>query len=128
MLTPQPLIVNRIKNENGIALPLALVLGMLVTLSVLVALNATGHRLRMTALNQHRGTLFYADEAAVQAAFIKLGRDLPVGAPPGTKPSAMVVGVPAAETMTIGTRTVTLTVTKTQASPLQYKVEAKSDI
>ncbi len=111
-------------DERGIALVMALIVGILVSITVAVVLNIASYRLHTSSSQQRRGASFYASEAGIQMAFVKLRA-------PGITPfnnqglAQWAQNVVRSETITVGTQSVRVDVRRTNAvDPPTFKVTA----
>ncbi len=118
----------RRSGERGVALAMVLVAAVLVSITAAIALNVSGHRLHRAQMLQQHDTTYYVDEAGMQWAFIKLGKNLP----PFNTPPGWGVNAVRTETVTIGSRSVTISVTRVANNTVpgrsnpQYSIRATS--
>ncbi len=98
----------RRSGERGVALAMVLVAAVLVSITAAIALNVSGHRLHRAQMLQQHDTTYYADEAAMQWVFIKIGKNLP----PFNTPWAVNAVRTEPQPLIIGGRSVTISVTR----------------
>ena len=110
-------------SERGIALALVLLAGMLLSISAAVAITAASHRFQSMSSQRGRDLTFYAGEAGLQLAVIKLQGAIPPFNNPGLWVDTNGDAWPDhAETYTINGRSVTVLVTRTATGPDKFRL------
>ena len=66
-----------VRSERGVALAIVLITGILVSMTAAVALNVASARFNSTTGQRLKDTNFYAAEAGLQMAMVKLTRRVP---------------------------------------------------
>ena len=130
------------RSQRGVALPLAIVAAVLVAIIASIVLNVSGFRFRRTSAQARHGEGFYAAEAGVQVAFIKLREQItPFNTDPGTwsvltgnenPPSdAQFTGMPFKDdTLDLGTSSPDINkfrVIRTSTGPDKFRIEVLAE-
>lgn len=125
--------------QRGFALASVLVVGTIVSTTVVLALNMAGHRVHDTGLQQQRETSFHVAEGGVALAFAKIRRNIPFQDRDTRKliwayelpASGSVAQRSVTEQVTVDNRTVTVTVTRDERQPPEapprYTITASSN-
>ena len=120
-----------IRSERGVALAIVLITGILVSVTAAVALNVASDRFNSTTSQRLKDTNFYAAEAGLQMAMVKLTRRIPPFDDPAAwhddnKHVDQDTFPDESEDYTINEQVVTVTINRIATNPDRFRLYATS--